>query len=70
MSLPHLLSRVRAARMARAFSEKVILWVDSDEDAALKIEAARAEGRFGPNTQVHTVRWLRPGEGASISGLS
>ena len=70
MSLPRLLERVRASRLARACPAKLVLWIDSDEDAATKIEAARAAGRVGPNTQVHTIRWLRPGEDARNLVLS
>jgi hypothetical protein len=57
VSLLDLITRERTRRSAPIGDVQVIIWRDSDEQAAAEISAAKAAGRIGPGTEVIVVGW-------------
>jgi hypothetical protein len=55
--LARLIGRELARRSAPLGDAQVVIWRDSDEQAAIEIEAAKAAGRIGPRTEVIVVGW-------------
>jgi hypothetical protein len=55
--LARLIGRELARRSAPLGDAQVVIWRDSDEQAAADIEAAKATGRIGPSTEVIVVGW-------------
>jgi hypothetical protein len=68
MSLPHLLERVRAARMAAAHPAQIFIWCDDEDGAESQIAAARSAGRIGPHTVVNVIRWKTDKAAMAVNG--
>jgi hypothetical protein len=60
VSLLSLISRERSRRSAPTSEAQVIIWRDSNEQAAANVEAATRAGRIGPQTEIIRVGWRPP----------